>query len=93
MGPEQGDTPEKVDAQRGLQMDTMPGWVPPVAHGVVLVPPDSSGTADVRYPVVNVGSHGLPTLVMGAITGPRVLGRPDPRRRSPDQQPGEGGDG
>lgn len=50
---------------------TMPGWVAPSAHGVVLVSPEMIGTAQVRFPVVNVGAHGLPALVMGAVTGRR----------------------
>lgn len=51
--------------------DSMPGWQPCAAHGVVLVPPDALGTTDVRFPVVNVEAHGLPALVLGVITGRR----------------------
>lgn len=68
---EQWDTPEKIDAAARMLVDTLPGWVPPAAHGVVLVPPDSIGTPEVTFPVVNVDAHGLPALVMGAITGRR----------------------
>ena len=71
MSHEQWDTPEKIGAAARWLADTMPGWVPPLAYGVVLVPEDSLGTAQVRFPVVNVGAHGLPALVMGAITGRR----------------------
>lgn len=68
-GMQRWDTPEKIAAAMDELADTMPGWEPPAAHGVVLVPPRLLGTSDVRFPVVNVGAHGLPALVMGSITG------------------------
>lgn len=67
----QWDTPEKIDAASRELAASMPGWVPPAAHGVVLVPQLSLGTEEVHFPVVNVGAHGLPALVMGSITGRR----------------------
>lgn len=36
---------------------------------MVLVYPDKVGSADVRFPVGNVGAHNLPALVMGVLTG------------------------
>lgn len=65
------ETPEAIAAAMRELTDSMPGWRPCAAHGVVLVPPDASGTGDVRFPVVNVGAHGLPALVLGVITGRR----------------------
>jgi hypothetical protein len=72
VGPEQRwETPERIAAAMRQLADSMPGWQPPAAHGVVLVPPDASGTTDVHFPVVNVATHGLPALVLGVITGRR----------------------
>jgi hypothetical protein len=65
------ETPEKIAAAMRQLAASMPGWQPPAAHGVVLVPPDASGTTDVHFPVVNVATHGLPALVLGVITGRR----------------------
>lgn len=65
------DTPEKIDAVMRRMVDSMPGWVPPVAYGVVLVPPDAIGTTLVRFPVVNVGVHGFPALALAEVTGRR----------------------
>lgn len=53
------DTPEKIDAAMRELVATMPGWVSPAAHGVVLVSQDSLGAPDVHFPVVNVGAHAL----------------------------------
>lgn len=64
----QWDTPEKIGAAARQLAGMLAGWVPPAAYGVLLVPADSLGTAQVRFPVVNVDTHGLPALVMGPIT-------------------------
>lgn len=44
----------------------MPGWVAPQTYGVTLVQ-----SSEVRFPVVNVPVHELPSLVLGLITGHR----------------------
>lgn len=46
--------------------DAMPDWQPPVAHGVGVVSGD-----EVVFPVVNVGAHGLPALVVANVCGYR----------------------
>lgn len=66
------DTPEKIDAVMADMVASMPGWVPPVAYGVTLVPVEALGTTAVRFPVVNVGVHGFPALALGEVTGHRA---------------------
>lgn len=46
----------------------LPGWEPPVAYGAALVP---DGADECTFPVVNVGLHRLPALVLGVVTGRR----------------------
>jgi len=49
----------------------MPGWLRPVAYGLVLVPEAARGTERVSFPVVNQPVHELPALVLGLLTGRR----------------------
>lgn len=65
------DTPEKINAVMAAMAASMPGWVPPAAYGVTLVPAEAIGTTSVRFPVVNVGVHGFPALALGEVTGRR----------------------
>lgn len=65
------DTPEKINAKMAAMAASMPGWVPPAAYGVTLVPAEAIGTTSVRFPVVNVGVHGFPALALGEVTGRR----------------------
>lgn len=63
------DTPEKIrDAIRDF-VSAIPGWKMPVAHGVVMVSAGSLGSPEVTFPVINVGTHTLPALVLAKITG------------------------
>lgn len=50
----------------------MPGWLCPVAYGIVLVPEVDRGTERVHFPVVNQPVHELPALVLGLLTGRRA---------------------
>lgn len=65
------DTPEKIDAVMAAMAASMPGWVPPAAYGLTLVPMDALGTTSVRFPVVNVGVHAFPALALAEVTGRR----------------------
>lgn len=65
------DTPEKINAVMAAMRTDMVGWEPPAAYDVALVPKDARATADVRFPVVNVGVHGFPALALGQVTGRR----------------------
>jgi hypothetical protein len=61
------DTVEKIHAARARFEEQMPGWVPPAAFGVVLVPEDKLGSTDVTFPVVSANT--LPAVVLGRVTG------------------------
>ena len=63
------ETPEKIRAAMDRFAAMIPGWELPAAYGVVFVPADRLGSSDVEFPVVNVGAHGLPALVLGVLTG------------------------
>lgn len=65
------DTPEKIDAVMAAMAASMPGWVPPAAYGLTLVPMDALGRTSVRFPVVNVGAHAFPALALAEVTGRR----------------------
>lgn len=49
--------------------EQIPLWKPPAAHAAVLVPHEQLDSTDVLFPVINVGTHRLPALIMGIITG------------------------
>lgn len=70
-GTEPLDTPEKIDAVMAAMIEAMPGWSPPVAYGLTLVPQEAVGTDSVCFPVVNVGVHGFPALALAEVTGRR----------------------
>ena len=66
---ERWETVAEIDAAVQRFTDQLPGWRLPEAYGVVFVPPDKVGTREVTFPVVNVGLHRLPALVLGLLTG------------------------
>lgn len=59
---------EAITAAKQRLLERMPGWRTPAAYGVTLV----SSDADVRFPVVNVPVHELPSIVLGLVTGRRT---------------------
>lgn len=63
---ERWETPDQIDAAMRRFAAQLPGWHPPAAHGTVLV---SDHDPEPSFPVVNVGAHGLPAVVMGLVTG------------------------
>lgn len=65
---EQWDTIEAIMTAKERLATRMPGWLAPQTYGVTLVP---AGSSEVRFPVVNVPVHELPSLVLGLITGHR----------------------
>lgn len=71
MADERWSTPELIQAAVDRFTDQLPGWEPPEAYGVALVPRDTADSADWEFPVVNVGLHRLPALVLGIVTGRR----------------------
>jgi hypothetical protein len=66
---EQWETVEAIAAAKRRLMDRMPGWVTPATYGVVLV---QHGSTEVKFPVVNVPLHELPSVVLGLVTGQRA---------------------
>jgi hypothetical protein len=67
---EQWSTVAEIDAAVQRFTEQIPGWQLPAAYGVVFVPPDKLGTSEVTFPVVNVGLHRLPALMLGLRTSP-----------------------
>lgn len=66
-------TLELIQAAVDRLLDQLPGWTPPAAYGVALVPASAdSSSPKWSFPVVNVGwLHRLPALVLGVVTGRR----------------------
>jgi hypothetical protein len=67
-GMERWETVEAIMGAKQRLAERMPGWVTPVTYGVTLTKP---GSPEVRFPVVNVPVHELPSLVLGLVTGHR----------------------
>lgn len=64
--PDQWVTRSEVAAAAAAFEAEMPGWQLPVVHGVGEVSGDEA-----TFPVVNVGAHGLPALVVATVCGYR----------------------
>lgn len=66
---ERWSTLEQIEAALARYEQRMPGWIRPAAYAVGVV--DEHGT---RFPVVNVGAHPLPAVILAGICGHRRSG-------------------
>lgn len=66
---ERWSTLEQIEAALGRYEQRMPGWIRPAAYAVGVV--DEQGT---RFPVVNVGTHALPAVILASVCGHRRSG-------------------
>lgn len=68
---EQWRTAQDIAAAHDRFAATLPGWHPPYAHGVGLIPPDAWTPCADHFPVVNVGPKSLPGVVLADVIGYR----------------------
>ena len=60
-------TPAELEAARETIAASIDGWVPPAAYAVGLTSATSS--AEYEFPVINVGDHYLPAVVLAKTIG------------------------
>ncbi|APU16770.1 MULTISPECIES: hypothetical protein [Actinoalloteichus] len=61
---EQWSTPDAIATARGLLEQALPGWRRPAAYGL-----GHLVDGDAVFPVVNVGEHFLPAVVLATVCG------------------------
>ncbi|AEI12252.1 hypothetical protein [Cellulomonas gilvus] len=63
------ETAEQVLGARRELETAIPGWRPPAAHGVGLVPSAAPGPAPEHFALLNTWEHRLPGVVVATVVG------------------------